>query len=289
MAQNLPSEADVHQSYLQQAAKTQQLRWYQFYENSEVPLTNQLDILAEDVQINSTSGTANGHAEYQAFVEKLPSRWQNSHNVTSFKAIPHEAGDISVEASIIYQNLGMAEDGSTLARNVHYTATLKPTESLLPKFSEITIKAGEPADAGTFTNQYAHNRLLSLVHYWMALVEDPARKAEPFREILASEFDINFGRDSITSFDSLAEWVAGPASSVSATRHVVHNFSYKTLESNRYELSVDLDWTGILPNDTWMTAKTRHTWTAKDNPKERFPRIEKIRVEILEPFAPVSK
>lgn len=288
MSKPLPSETEVRQSYQEHAAATQLLRWYQYYENTEASFENQLDILQEDVTIVSTSGTAHGHDEYKAIVAKIPTTWQNSHNLTNFKPTIEQDGSIKIDASIVYQNVGMAEDGSTLARNIAYTAKLTPAESLLPKFAEITLAVGDPADAGNFTNLYPKNRLLSLAHYWMALVEDPQRSAKPFREILAPEFNINFGRGAITTFDGLAEWIAGPASSVSASHHELQNFSYKELGANHYELTVDLDWTGILPNDAWMKAKTRHTWTISDNPQERFARIKKINVEVLEPFTPVE-
>ncbi|GHB28062.1 hypothetical protein GCM10007094_15650 [Pseudovibrio japonicus] len=288
MSKPLPSETEVRQSYQAHAAATQLLRWYQFYENTEASFENQLDILQDDVTITSTTGTANGHDEYKDRVAQIPSSWKNSHNLTDFNPTIDEDGNIQINASIIYQNIGMAEDGATVAYNIAYTTKLTPSDELLPKFSEITLTLGDPADAGTFTNLYPKNRLLSLAHYWMTLVEDPQRNAEPFREILAADFNIDFGRGAITTFDGFAEWIAGPASSVSASRHELQNFSYKELGDNRYELTVDLDWTGILPNDAWMTAKTRHTWTVSDNPQERFARIEKINVEVLEPFSPVE-
>ena len=288
MANDLHSEKAVRESYLQQGAMAQLHRWYQYYENAAVGMDNQLDILAKDVTIVSANGTAQGHEAYAAAVSQLPSNWQNSHDLQSSEIKVREDGTLGLNANITYKNVGMLEGNAIRALDISYDADLVQTDTPLPLFKSITIKTGASVEAGAFEDLYAQNRLLSLVHYWMAMVEHPDRNPEPFREVLAQEVDINFGSGPITGFDELKAWIAGPASSVSASRHDVHNFSYRTLDDGQYELTVDLDWTGIRPDDVWMTAKTRHVWTVKDNPSERFARIKKIRVEVLEPFSVVK-
>ena len=288
MAEKPYSEAQVRQSYMQQGAIAQLHRWYQYYENADVGIENQLDILAKDVAVVSANGTAEGHDAYVAAVSQLPSSWQNSHDLQASDVVVGEDGALGLTATITYQNVGMLEGGAVRALSISYNADLKTTDTPLPVFTRIAIESGAPVDAGEFQDLYAANRLLSLVHYWMAMVEHPDRDPEPFREVLAPEIDIDFGSGPISDFEALKAWVEGPASSVSASRHDVHNFSYKTLGEDQFELTVDLDWTAIRRDDVWMTAKTRHTWTVSDTPSERFARIQKIQVEILEPFAVIE-
>jgi len=68
---------------------------------------------------------------------------------------------------------------------------------------------------------------------------------------------------------------------------VIENLEHETLEEDRrYRLSVEFDWSGILPDDTTMLARTRHTWEVVDDVSERFARIVSVDVEVLEPFRP---
>lgn len=285
-----PSETEIRQSYIKHAARAQLHRWYQYYEKSEVGIANQLDVLSEDVTIKSASGTAGSRAQYEAAVKQFPTSWSNSHDLQQSDVTINADGSIRLSAKIRYQNIGMLPEGALRANAISYDMVLKPTNAVLPVFNKIDITTGKAIEGDEFVDLYPQNRLLSLLHYWMALVEDPKRDAAPFKEILVPELDIKFSAagDTITSFDQLAAWLAGPASAVSASRHTVSNFSYKLLDENRYELKVDLGWHGIRPDNVQMTAKTRHTWTVLDKPTERFARVEKVRVETLEPFKVVK-
>ncbi|WP_068319046.1 hypothetical protein [Polycladidibacter hongkongensis] len=285
----LPDENKVRQSYIEHAATAQLFRWYQFYENSEVPIENQLDILSSGVRVVSGLGDTEGHEAYKQRVAAIPAHWKNSHNVTELNTQITNDGSLRIDARIIYQNVGMAEDGTTMARAIRYQAQLRRAEdTLLPKFTEILIKAEDAVSADAFVDRYAMNRLRSLVHYWLALIENPNRNVSSFEEVLTPEFSLDFGREPLTSLDDVASWLTGRVSAVSASRHEVSDFSFKSLGQDRFQVSMNLDWVGILPNDTWMTAKTHHEWVVQDNPKERFPRIESVKMAVLEPFAPVS-
>ncbi|MBL4767678.1 MAG: hypothetical protein JKY94_08185 [Rhodobacteraceae bacterium] len=59
---------------------------------------------------------------------------------------------------------------------------LSPSDgSVLPMLSNVLIERNSATTADMWTDAYPENRALSLVHYYLALVEDPARNAEPFR------------------------------------------------------------------------------------------------------------
>jgi ketosteroid isomerase-like protein len=175
-------------------------RWYQFYERSEGGVENALDILAEDVVVISGLGTANGHDQYAERVMQLPTTWQNAHDVRDVQVTVNEDGTMALTADITYLNAGLMEDGGIRTADLTYTMALIPTDGVLPVFTEITIAQNSVGTADEFVDAYAKNRVLSLVHYWLALIEDPTRNPEPVREILADDFALNFSSGAITDF-----------------------------------------------------------------------------------------
>ncbi|MEO1160078.1 MAG: hypothetical protein AAFW74_06420 [Pseudomonadota bacterium] len=283
-ADTVTPEKDVREGYRKHAALTQLHRWYQFYENDGVPIENQLDILDKDVRLSSSLGEGVGHEVYRQRVAKLPVSWQNAHKVKSAEPRIDEDGTISINFEIDYQNVGMIEGVVRTAR-LAYTTTLAPTDKLLPSFTLIKIEQISDGVADAFKDEYPDNRLRSLMHYWLAIIEDPKRDPEPARELLADRFSLNFTSGAITEFDGFRAWLAGPGSQIAASTHVPDNFSYEKVEDDKYRLKVDFVWQGILPDGKRMTAKTRHSWDVVDNPKDRFAKIETMNVEILQPFA----
>ena len=279
------STNEIKQGYQKHAALAQLHRWYLYYEEPEYGIDNALDILTEDVYIKSGPGEVKGHDQYAGYVKQLPATWKNAHDVESSTIVINDDGTVSMTTDITYLNQGMLEAKAVRSADLTYTMMLKPSDSVLPKFSSIQIAQNGDGIANEYIPRYADNRLRSLVHYWLALIEDPFRDADPVKEILAKDFSLNFSSGSITSFDGFSKWLAGPASQVTASTHKVSNFNHRVLEDNLYGLVMDFDWNGILPDGTEMTAKTRHSWTVVDDPTERFARIQNVDVEILEPFA----
>jgi hypothetical protein len=282
------SQEQVRQGYLKHAALAQFYRWYQFYENSESSLENQIDILAPDISLKSGLGEGKGHDDYRARVKQIPASWKNAHHIHSTKVSVLPGGEIDLSAEITYLNDGM-KPGVVRSAELTYTTRLKSGGALLPKFTSIAIAQNSETTAPAFKDAYPQNRLASLMHYWLALIEDPARNLEPFREILADRFVLNFSGGKITDFAGFEKWFRGPASAVAASTHVVSNVRQEAAGANQYKFSADFDWQGILPDGKEMIAKTRHSWLVADNPKERFARIKTIDVEVLAPFAPKPK
>ncbi|MET1416781.1 hypothetical protein ABVF61_31275 [Roseibium sp. HPY-6] len=280
------TENEIRQGYKEHAALTQYYRWYQFYERPEGGVANALDILTEDVKVTSGLGTANGHAEYETRVTRLPDAWNNSHHVRSTKITHGENGNMTLTAQVTYQNVGMLEDGGVRQADLIYSVELVPGETVLPLLSNVLIEQKRETEAGEFKDAYAENRVKSLMHYWLALIEDPERNPEPVREILAEDFTLNFSSGAITDFDAFAAWLAGPGSQIEASTHVLSNFSVEETETGTYAMTVDFNWSGIAPNGTILVAKTQHSWTVTNDPTERFARIKSIDVEVLENFQP---
>jgi hypothetical protein len=276
----------IREGYLRHAAMAQAHRWFQIYENSETTLANQLDILTEDVRLKSGLGEGVGHAAYTQRISQLPETWKNAHRINDADFNIDDRRNIGLTLNVTYFNLGMKPDGTVRSADLTYQTKLNSSGTLLPKFSDIEIMQLSEGAAPQFIEAYPENRLFSLVNYWLAIIEDPRRDPEPAREVLTDGFKLNFPSCLISDFDGFKFWLAGPGSQVSASTHEVSNFSHKMVSSENYELMVDFDWLGILPDGKELIAKTRHTWNVTDNPKERFTRIKTIDVELLLPFQP---
>jgi hypothetical protein len=280
------TEDEIRQGFKEHAALAQYYRWYQFYERPEGGVANALDILTEDVTVTSGLGTANGHAEYEARVTQLPTSWKNAHHVKSTEITHNDDGTMRLSAEITYQNKGLLEDGSVREADLTYTVDLVPGEDVLPLLSEVTIAQNSESTVESFDDAYAENRVKSLVHYYLALIEDPARDPEPMRALFADGFSLNFSSGAITDFEGFAAWLAGPGSQVAASTHVIEKFSVEETDENTYAVSMEFDWFGLLPDGTELLARTKHDWTVENDVTERFARIKTVDVEVLEPFRP---
>lgn len=248
-----------------------------------------MDILTEDVTVQSSLGTANGHADYKARVEQLPTTWQNAHFLKRADVEIAQDGSATLTANITYLNIGLSEDGSIREADLNYTMSFVAGDTILPRASVVQIEPNSDGTASEWRDAYAENRMKSLVHYWLALIEDPVRNPEPVREILGDGFSLNFSSGAITDFDGFKTWLAGPGSQVAASTHVISNFTVEVDGDHRYNVSMDFDWYGILPDGTELVAKTHHDWTVSNVLTERFARIQTIDVEVLEPFRPKAK
>ncbi|WP_284379639.1 hypothetical protein [Amylibacter marinus] len=283
------NETDIRNGYLVHGALAQYYRWYQLYERPDGGIENALDILAEDVVVVSGLGTAKGLDDYAARVAQLPGHWQNAHDVRDVQVSINDDGTLALNADITYLNAGMLESGSIRSAELTYTMAMTATDGVLPKFTEITISQNSDGTADAFVDAYADNRVRSLVHYWLALIEDPSRNPEPVREILADGFSLNFSSGAITDFDGFKAWLAGPGSQIEASTHVISGFSVFENADGTYAMTAVFDWAGILPDGNELVAKTRHNWTVTNDVAERFARILTVDVEVLEPFRPRAK
>jgi len=81
-------------------------------------------------------------------------------------------------------------------------------------------------------------------------------------------------------------WLKGPAGTVSAARHVLHNVTVTPIDTTRHKLGMNMTWDGLLPTGGRMTAKPQHEWIIQDT-DDGLP-IEWIDVAVLEPFAPAE-
>lgn len=269
-------------------AKAQFYRWYQLYER---PITNnrvqnQLDILDNDIIITSAAGQQKGKQGYPARLA-LFKGWENAHHVQSVEVTSIGDGSYKLTANIEYQNI--KPNGEKNSYRLNYDTRLQDTDSLLPQFTEITIKPTGVSDL-TFEDAYPTNRALSLMHYFLALMEKLDGNVAPFKELLAPEFAFNFSsaNNNIQTVEALSAWLNTVPSQLKQSSHYPENFSVTVTKEGQYLVSVDFDWYGITKSDQKMTAKTRHSWVIIDNPEERFARLKSINVEAIKPFQQVK-
>jgi hypothetical protein len=265
----------------------QYYRWYQVY---EVPFTadrinNQKDILSEDVEISSQSGTTKGK---EGLEERLTvfTGWKNAHHVqnTRVKEVPD--GNLSLEADILYQNI--RPDDSKYSYTLHYSTLLKQRENDLPVFTKVDLKATGVIEEFKFESAYPENRTKSFMHYWLYLMENP--DAEKFKELLASDFSLQLSSNEyITTFSKFEDWLKSISDRILTSTHCYKNFKVADNNDNTFTVSVDFHWKGINVAGEKMIAATHHEWFLTNNLDERFARMKTMKVTALKPFQVVSE
>lgn len=267
----------------QHLAKVQLYRWYQLYEREITPvrISNQMEILADDLYMKTAAGELNGKNNYP---EKLAAYkgWKNAHHVDNTNITSTEKG-LQLEADIRYQNI--RPNGEKKSYKIHYNTILTNKAKSLPVFLSIEIVPTEVTNE-TFEDAYPENRTKSLMYYWLASMENLDGDVTPFKELLADDFTLNFSTSNqIKSIKDLETWLNGTPMLLKESSHYPENFSVKTIMDNEYEVSVEFDWKGITKDNKQVKARTKHTWYIVDNPNERFAKILKMDVSQIEPFS----
>lgn len=286
MAQPQFTETEIRSSYKEHAVLAQFYRWFQVYERPEGGMANAIDLLAEDVVIASPLGDGKGPAAYEAAISQLPSTWRNAHFPEDIDVRVFDDGSVSLTADAVYLNLGVNDDGSVRAVALSYATDFVFDDPPLPAITSMKIVPAGEAQATDFEDAYLQNRGLATVHYYLSLVEDPARDPEPFQEVLAEGFSLNFPDGAVSDFDGFKTWLAGPGSSVTASTHKLAQFEITGGTDESFSAAITFDWAGITADGTRLVAKTRHNWDFTNDVTERFARLKTMNVEILEPFRP---
>ncbi|WP_458626570.1 hypothetical protein [Winogradskyella sp. PC D3.3] len=245
------------------AAIVQYHRWYLFYERdfeNKQRLENQLEILADSIKMKSAAGEMQGKENYPERL-KVYKGWKNAHHIQNIIVNKLEDGTINLEADIVYQNL--KSDGSNDSYPLHYSTFLKEVPNAqLPVFTEINIQPTGEIKNPTFEDAYPENRMLSLMHYWLLNMEQLDGNVEPFKEVLAEGFNLNFSTNSepIVTIEQLEKWLNGTPLQLAESSHFPENFSVKVISENQYEVNVDFVWNGETKDGQIVTATTAHHW-----------------------------
>ncbi|MDC2867847.1 hypothetical protein [Bacillus sp. BP-3] len=272
---------DIQNNHL---ALIQYYRWYQVYEVpfNKARIDNQLDILADEVEISSQAITTKGK---MGLVDKLRmfEGWQNAHHVenASIKQLNDE--ELSLEADILYQNI--RPDDSRYSYRIHYSTILKLRENDLPLFTKVHLEPIGTVENPEFTSAYADNRAKSFMHYWLYLMETASVNGDKFKELLAEQFELNLGTGSkIDTLKGFNEWLSTAPSQVKESGHYPKNLSVTENVDNTIHVSVDFEWEGISVDNKPMVAETHHEWVLENNLDERFARMKMMKVTQTKPF-----
>ncbi|MFS1511590.1 hypothetical protein VQL36_04020 [Chengkuizengella sp. SCS-71B] len=265
-------------------ALTQYYRWYQVYEVpfNKARINNQLDILADDIEISSQAGTTKGK---EGLEERLMmyEGWQNAHHVEQTEIKRLDNNCLSLEADILYQNI--RPDKSRYSYTIHYSTILKLRDNDLPLFTKVKLEPTGTIENPQFSSAYAENRAKSFMHYWLYLMETASVNGDKFDELLANQFELDLSTTSkIVNIDQFKEWLATIEHQVKDSAHYPKNFSVQENTDQTLKVSVDFEWEGISVNDTPMIAETHHEWILENNLDERFPRIKTMKVTQTIPF-----
>lgn len=275
--------AEVRLGFQRHGALAQYFLWNQRSENDAATVDFASDILDEAVTFKSSPQI---HATHRERAGTLPNSGYEAHDVKSTMVNVNADGTMVLTANVHYLNRSKLRHARFRGADLTYKITMRPTETVLPKFTKIEIVHNRSINTATFAPQYAANRVKSLVYYWLALVDNPKRNAEPFKEIFCDDFSLNFSVGRLDTFQKFKSWYGRTAAQVTVSTHIINSLTYEEVAPHTYKVVADLDWQGILPDGKIFIGRTIDTWTLIDNPTERFARIKSEDVNILIPFQP---
>lgn len=153
-------------------------------------------------------------------------------------------------------------------------AALRRDDTFLPRIVEAVIEGQSGVPSGT-----AH-RVSSAVHYFFALVENPARDPAPFGELLAKRFSLGYTAEPLTDLAAVSNWVTGRLASVVASEHAIHRLAVMDLGGDRYQAEVAMKSQALFPDGSGAISRNTQRWTLTDEPaRDRFPRIAEILID----------
>lgn len=270
---------------IEHAVKTQIYRWYNGYERyfTTSRISNQLELLANDISITTPKGTISGKANYPAELGDYRGI-KISHKIEEIEVIEQPNGLISLNVNVVYQ--GVQKDGTDNCLKFKYENELEQQPNQLPVFKAINLSVAGIFESPTFTDSYPRIRSLALMHYYLFLIEKLDNNAAEFQEILSDDFQLNLSKETLlNSIDGLANWLNDVAQKITVTNHYPKNIEINVLGKDTYELTVEFDWEGWTKTAQKMIAKTKHKWVIIDKKNDRFAKIQSIDVEQLIPFS----
>ncbi|MCL5129550.1 MULTISPECIES: hypothetical protein [unclassified Algibacter] len=268
----------------QHLVKAQLYRWYQLYERpmNEKRISNQLEMLDENIIMINPTGKIKGTAAYPERLKGYDG-WQNAHHIKNINVSLLGDNTLGLEVDLHYQNIKPNGEKQSYALK-YKDARLERTTDSLPKFTRIEI-IPVGATEEDFEDAYPTNRTKSLMYYWIALMENLDGNVNPFKELLADNFILNFSTESkITTITKLEKWLNGTPKQLQNSEHKPKNFSVKEIMENEFEMTVEFDWKGKTKEGQHLEGTTKHIWYILDNPDDRFAKILKADVIQINPL-----
>ncbi len=278
----------MESTLLQHLIKAQFYRWFQVYERPvNVPrIESQLELLVDEIIIdNPLSGERRGKAACAEALLLLTNS-KNAHHVSDICIIVQDEAKALLTATVHYQNI--RPDNERFSYAISYSVIVDINGKNLPFLSKVTIQPIEQTQE-IFEDTYPTNRVKSLIHYWLALVERLESDPEPFCELLADQFQLNFPSGLLTSKQDLETWILKSSTQLRLSAHIVDFCHVEVVSENEYRAVFECSWKGITLDGKQLTAVTRHTWDILNDPDVRFSQIKSAYVEAIQPFIVVGE
>lgn len=116
-------------------------------------------------------------------------------------------------------------------------------------------------DAGLRVIAGAH----ALIHRYFELLEHPEAPIEPFADLFADTFDLDFTMTQIATLEAFEEWATGFRNSFECFTLTVLGIAVDTEHSPTVTASIDLDFHAVDLDGERKTMSTNHIWTITDN------------------------
>jgi hypothetical protein len=211
---------------------------------------------------------------------------KNAHHVSNIHISVQDEAKALLTATVHYQNI--RPDNERFSYAISYAVIVDTNGKNLPFLSKVTIQPIEQTQE-IFEDTYPTNRVKSLIHYWLALVERLESDPEPFCELLADQFQLNFPSGLVTSKQDLQTWILKSSSQLRLSAHNVDYYHIEVVSENEYRAVFECSWKGRTLDSKQLTAVTRHTWDIINNPDARFAQIKSVNVEAIQPFTVVCE
>ncbi len=277
----------LHDSFLNYSPLIQIHRWFQFYEHSNTNINNQLALLTENIHIKSRFDESKGHEGYKERVAKLAPHWINAHHIQELELTQIDYKTIALKLNIIYQNIGYLPNEQLSNTALRYTTsmTIENTQQL-PRFTEILIEASTidiPSEYEQFISSYSEHRIRTLVYNFCNLFDSRLANAEGFKDIFASEIDIQLPAHRCTNFEEFDKWFQERPAQMIKSKHILDSLNINAITPNSYQVTLEFSWTGASKHhpETPLATRTLHQWIVIDNPLEPFARIQTMSVQTL--------
>ncbi len=270
---------DIH------AISTQVYRWFTFYERTMLPqrITNQLDILADDIQITAPSGTIKGKPQYQQFI-KVYEGWKNAHHVRAITIAKDGKADVEIQFQSVQPNNTSSEVVMT-----YHIGTARKGQTDLPLLEDIAIRPVGQDELLEFKDTYATNRAKALMHYWLFNIEQSNGSPLVLRELLAPTFELQLSKDKcITNVTDFNHWIKTATTQVIESNHYPENVTVNVLDNANWELNAEFVWRGKDRSGAELKAHTMHKWHIVDDINHSFAKIKKMEVSYKIPFSPLK-
>ena len=117
-----------------------------------------------------------------------------------------------------------SQSAKLVTSNGSITLDFARGDDFLPRLQR--LERQRPAGVGSpLPASATADRTSAAVHYFIALVENPARETIPFHELLGDKFSLGYTPLPISDRDALDTWVKGALSSVVASEHDIHSIT----------------------------------------------------------------